>query len=318
MASSDATIATSSQPFRILLAVFLLTLGLTSTAWARQTVPDSTYGSGGSKTTAGTTDADGTTHKTETFRDKGGIIRESYTETIDSSGRKTTVTQWFDDKGVKQSEEELHYDPKGKVIYDREEDYNAFGIPYWGDIFEMDASGKSTYKAYNPETEVYEEYIPRRWLWFWRSQDASVSDGLYLAGAAVLEDSANRFATYGVEASYTRALWNASGTHAPLGLMADVQWTRGSSASQTFTKFQVLAGVTVCARAQRDVYVGVHVLAGVSRVTDSSFALAAGVDIGKRVNEEMDLQGRVDYNPTFQAGGVSNNVRFSAGMRWRF
>jgi hypothetical protein len=318
MASSEAVPGTLARTLRVVGGVVLLTLALAPDVWARQSVPDSTYGSGGTKTTSVTKDADGTTHKTDTYRDKSGTVRESFTETTDAGGRSTSVDQEFDDTGAKRYEEELHYDPTGRLVYDREEEYNIYGIPYWGDIFEIGPNGEKTYKAYNPESQQYEPYTPKRWLWFLPAQKASISDGLYLAGAAVLEDSASAFFTYGVEASYTRALWNGAGTHAPVGLMADVQWTRGTSDEQTYTKLQVLGGLALCASVRRDVYVGVHILGGVSHVSASSFALAAGVDVGKRLNEAMDVQGRVDYNPTFQSGTVSNNIRFSGGLRWRF
>ena len=59
-------------------------------------------------------------------------------------------------------------------------------------------------------------------------------------------------------------------------------------------------------------------MAGLEHVDDNTdFALAVGVDIGRRIGDRMDLMARVEYIPTFGAE-IRHNVRLGAGLKWRF
>ena len=49
-----------------------------------------------------------------------------------------------------------------------------------------------------------------------------------------------------------------------------------------------------------------------------SFALAAGVDVGRRVSNRLDLVARAEYIPAFANSGIQHNVRLGGGLKVRF
>jgi hypothetical protein len=307
----------------IVLACFL---AIASTA-AAQPKPDSSYGAGGSKSVSTSKQGD-TTVETTTWRDKGGTVRQQFTKSTDADGNVTETEQWFNQAGMKIGEEVGKYDKSDYCYYWREEDYFDDGVLEAGDIWEDDpVTGREVHKKWNRETQRY-DVVPVIRFDFFKiipgfKKATLLEPSYYIGGAVVFEDSGQRFATYGVEGSYTHPL------NPRIGLMADAQWTRGTQDETTWTKLQFLAGLALCEHIHNQLYLGPHLLAGMARVTPdyggtgtgtatNAFALAVGMDFGARLNRSSTVLIRGDYNPTFSGGSVQNNFRISAGMRFNF
>ena len=306
--------------------VLVCLLAIASRASAQEK-PDSTYGSGGSKAESTVTHDDGTVEKTTTWRDKDGTVREQFTEVKTKDGDVTETHDWFNQFGMKIAEDVGKYDKSDHCTYWREEDYLDDGVLDAGDIWEDDANGRRVHKKYNRETEKYDAvgYIRFDFLRVVPGfkKPVLLERTFFIGAAIVFEDSGQRFATYGVEGSYTHPL------NREIGIMADAQWTRGMQDEVTWTKLQFLAGLVFCEQAHDRLSLAPHILAGLARVTPdygepagtgtatNAFALAAGVDLGVRLNRRSDLLIRADYNPTF-SGGTQNNVRLTAGARFLF
>jgi hypothetical protein len=305
-----------------------LTLGSARLGWAqRNTEPDNKYGPGGTRTWSEVKQADGTTETTTTWKDAKGTIRKTSTETLASDGELTVKDEWFNEQGKKIHEEMGKYNRWDYEDYWREETY-VDGVLDSGELWEWDRNTEDyVHKAWNKTTQRYED-VPRlkfkllnKILGF--EKEVLIEDALYVGGAVVREDGGQSFGTYGVNASYVRPLKS----NRVVGLMADVQWTRGSENVVTFTKLQLLGGLSLSQHVHNAWSLTPHVLAGVATVTPSSngvsydsttaFALAVGVDIGMRFNRRTEWIGRADYNPTFNSG-VQNNFRFSTGLRYTF
>jgi len=294
------------------------------------TKPDSTYGEGGTRTVSSETRADGTRVTQVELRDKNGQLRERHTQ-LGSTDLSSVTHEWWDANGKKTQENgstENHQ--TGEQIRTQATYQNDKQLT--GDSWSGRKDGPWTHERFNPATGKYEpddpgdppkkENGPA-------PDDLGVRDNLTLGGSFIFEDAYHVFVTSGVDASYTHALPLASGPRAELGLMADVSWTRGSDdVGVTYSKLQALGGLALCERAWgHDMYFGAHVLAGVSHVrgeyqntplyTGTSFAIAAGFDAGKTINDRYDINVRVDYNPTIR-NGILNNVRVGAGVRLRF
>lgn len=302
-------------------------------AFAQKVVhPDRVYGPGGTREIEVRTDPDGTQSTFITVRDKNGTIRE-YHERFEDPQKHNKVSEthhFWNADGHKVREGWIDYNADGEMIYWKEEGYDAKGSFNSGNIYQEMDGGKWRHLRWDNNLMKWVEdpgsgKPPKDPPNGPDDKPIEISSSVYLAGAVVFEDSFNRFATYGFDASYTRAVSPA------LGVMGDVQWTRGTSDIVTYTKLQWLGGVAFCERTSGDMFWGFHALAGFARVhshsdvnpeipsdTGTSFAIAAGLDFGKRVNDKMNVQGRIDYNPTFRSGDVRHNFRLGGGVRWRF
>lgn len=298
------------------------------------TYPDKTYGEGGTKTISTETRADGVRIENIDVKDKNGTLRERHHRTVARNGQAISNDEWWGPDGKKTREMSATADAAGRVTSMSSATYKN-GEQQTGDTWEKKRDDWD-HQRFNPKTGKYESTDPTpppaktSAELSQELRDMGIAHNFYLGGGFIIEDSFKRFLTYGFEGSYTRALPAAADNHSRFALMADFEWTRGTSDEVTYTKLQGLGGLAFCERARGEMYWGAHVLAGFSRVhshsdslfmpsyTGTSFALAAGVDAGKRVNEKLDVQIRADYNPTFQSGNFANNIRVSGGLRYRF
>ena len=126
------------------------------------------------------------------------------------------------------------------------------------------------------------------------------------------EDASPHFWTSGANVSYTQKI---TGTW---GFAADLQWTTGEQNGVRYSRWLGFAGVALCQHTGRRLYFAPRLMAGFSYIEGATdFAIAVGVDLGRRVTNGMDVVARVDYIPTFGAQ-IQHNIRLGAGLKWRF
>jgi len=307
------------------IALYVLAFVLVAAAAAAQTVPDTSYGPGGTKETKTVTHPDGAVEKTTTWRDKSGTIREQESDITEKNGARATTYTEYDAKGDKEYEEAGKWDQYGYKDYWREEDYKS-GVLAEGDIWEWDPDRRETiHKIWDAKQQKYVEVKKLRidiLKKIGAFKKESLLDTAFYVGAEVkFEDNGNYFATGGVDASYVRPI------DPRLGLMIDGDWARGTQDNSELTKVQIMGGLALCEHVHNQVSLQPHLLGGLSHVmpqnqpdaqATNSFALAVGADLGVRLNRSSSVVIRADYNPTFAGGSVQNNFRLGGGFRYQF
>lgn len=284
--------------------------------FAQNPVPDSTYGPGGSKKTSTETLKDGSTVETIEIRDKDGKLREQVKTTVDANRDEVVERDWFDAGGAKTKQTVTKKNAAGHQYYSREDEFKD-GVLESGAIVEEE-NGKLVQKRFNRQTQRYEPVDPANEPFdlfkipgF--AEQLEITDSLYGGIVFIWEDASPRFWSSGVNVSYARkliAMWEFA---------ADLQWTIGEQHGVTYRKVQGFAGVAFGQHSNRSLYFAPRLLAGFSHLDGvTSFALAAGVDVGRRLSSRFDLLSRLEYLPTFTGGGVQHNLRVGAGLKWRF
>ena len=289
---------------------------VSSPAFAQNPVPDATYGPGGSKTTSSEKLNDGSMVETIEIRDKGGQLRERIKTTVDPNRNEVVERDWYDAQGVKTKQTMTKKNAAGHQYYSREDDFKD-GVLESGAIVEEE-NGKLVQKRFNKQTQRYEPVDPANEPFDLFKvpgfeQDLEITDSLYGGVVFVWEDSSPRFWASGVSVSYAHKLIST------WGFAADLQWTIGEQHGVTYRKVQGFVGVVFGPHSNRRLYFAPRLLGGFSHLDGvTSFALAAGVDVGRRVSNRLDLVGRAEYIPTFANSGVQHNVRIGGGLKMRF
>jgi hypothetical protein len=286
-------------------------------AFAQNPVPDTTYGPGGSKRTSTETLKDGTTVETIEIRDKDNTLREKITTSVDPNREEVVEHDWYEADGQKSKQTLTKKNAAGRQYYSREDDF-VNGVLDSGAIYEEE-NGRPVHKRFNKKTQQYEPVDPPNAPFDLFKipgfeEHLNITSAFYAGAVFVWEDSSPRFWTSGVNVSYTHKLTST------WGFAADLQWTAGEQNGVDYTKVLGFVGVALCQHTGRRLYFAPRLLGGVSHVTqgETAFALAAGVDIGRRVSERLDLIGRVEYIPTFADSGIQHNVRVGGGIKVRF
>jgi hypothetical protein len=273
-------------------------------AFAQETtVPDKTYGEGGSKTTT-ITKVEPTTLTTIKITDGKGIRREYYqTSVVDKTGKKQVeTTTLFDCKGEMTYKKEVEYDIFGNETYFGEERYKD-GKLVSGFKRETDANGKKTSQKYDSKTGKYEDIAleagPTSSEISTPPRDTSTctackANEIVGEFQFIREDAQpDRFNTYGLTTDYTRFL-NSS---CSVGVTGDfnIDFRTGNGADLTKTSF--LGGITFIpfkgAKTTDKVTISTHALFGVSH-----FSSTAGSVSSTDNSFTMKLGGAVDINVT--------------------
>lgn len=325
----------------VLILCYLLIAGVVVLGQNNKTEPDSTYGSGGKRTTWTTTALRGQPplevelEEVHVF-DPNGVLRESYTTHRNPLNRVFTLWQ-----------ETVLNDCKGRPIFYRSEEFDPFfrnrthfklkkykdGKQTYG--YESDKeNGKIISKEFDPKTRRYEkttleigpsdEVRPER--------DTSTCSESFKPNEAVgffsliREDSDPAFNTYGGGASYTRFL-NPS-----VGLTADFNANFRTQGGADLSKISFLGGLTVLpvegAKTTDNVTFSTHALFGVSHFksdagaisfTDNAFTMKLGGAVDVNVTDNFFIRPvQIDYAPTFFGDTAQHNVQFSFGAGFRF
>jgi hypothetical protein len=289
--------------------------------------PDSTYGKGGRVLIDTTFFKDGSYIVHWGYRDKGKKFMQSTEKFYNSEeGSESTTTEYYDTSGKKIKETSVTKNRIGDETYNREEFYKD-GIIDSGDMY-YDSPGVKgkIHKKYNRETQKWEYVEPENGKEGNKEGEKinpDVTSYLFLGGSFINEDNnANRFNTYGGTIVYNK---NMNGK---FGITGEVGIYFGKNNGNDYTKFQVLGGVSLFPQVSDKIFISPHVLAGITHLkteygntysyTGTSFALAAGTDIGVPVSHRVIINLRTDYNPTFYAKNVQNNFWISAGLYIRF
>lgn len=297
----------------IFMSLILFTVFLASPAFGQNPVPDTSYGPGGSKSTSSQTLKDGTTVETVEIRDKDGKLREQIKTTVGANRDEIVERDWYDASGQKTKQTLRKKNAAGHQYYSREDDF-VDGVLDSGAIVEEE-NGKPVHKRFNKKTQQYEPVDPANEPFDLFKipgfeQHLEITHALYAGVTFVLEDGGDWMS--GVNISYTQRITST------WGFATDLEWTIGERFDVQIEKWRAFAGVAMCQHAGRRLYFAPRLMAGLEHVDDNTdFALAVGVDIGRRIGDRMDLMARVEYIPTFGAE-IRHNVRLGAGLKWRF
>jgi hypothetical protein len=155
----------------------------------------------------------------------------------------------------------------------------------------------------------------------------TVGNEIFIGFSTIFEDSKpNRFNTFGGNIAFMHPVSTS------VDLTADAGVYFGSNSGVSYTKAQVLIGASFLPVQydRNELSFSPHIMAGVSNVTSkfklgtyssststTSFSADAGVDVSLPFSKKAGVACRVDYNPTFYSGGVSNNFRLSLGVDWK-
>jgi len=151
----------------------------------------------------------------------------------------------------------------------------------------------------------------------------TVSKKLFVGISTIFEDSKpDRFNTFGGNLGFMYPVSTS------LGLTADAGVYFGSNSGVSYTKAQILIGASFLPVQydRNELSFSPYILAGISNVTSkyssistssTSISAAAGVEVRLPVTKTAGVACRVDYNPSFNSGGVSNNFRLSLGVDWK-
>lgn len=143
----------------------------------------------------------------------------------------------------------------------------------------------------------------------------------FFAGAGfVNEDAFERFNLYGANISYTR---KAGGN---VGITGDAGLYFANQEMIKYRRVQVLAGPSLSIPSKNGKLTFLpHILAGISNThaayennsfsnSNTFFSMSAGTDLKIKLNEKRGIGFRLGYNPVFPQGGMSHNIRLSAGI----
>jgi hypothetical protein len=303
------------------------------------TVPDDTYGAGGTKHT-GTWKSDDASYTALQIKDGKGIEREfHYTEVSRLTGAFTAETHsYWDCEGNLTYEKQVVYDTLGNEFFLDERTFKD-GKQIQGFQRTTDKDGKKTSKGYDNKTGKYQvvseiAFETGREEISTPPRDTTICNvckpNYFIGEGQLIREDAqpDRFNTYGLTVDYTRFL----GSSCRVGLTGDfnADWRTRNDADLTKTSF--LGGITVIpfkgATTTDKVTVSTHALFGISHFnstagsvssTDNAFTMKLGGAVDVNVTNNFFVRPiQIDYAPTFFGTTTQNNVQIGFGAGFRF
>lgn len=311
-----------------------------------ETVPNFTYGNGGTTAYTYKPFAGYTNVETETvqFRDPKGMLRkEIYTEYYRDGFAYEEIT-YYDCNGKPVHFESSVYDEYGDEWEYMEIEYkDGVAVGGYRDITGEDEIGFYEFREYyNPVTHRFEEKPSGTIGWSLQKYSFPVRglnnlcnrypEHVFFAGPSLIREDYSQDDKLNMWGAMVNYSWFIDRR---FGATLEIGYNRGSIQMNDYSKLNLMGGITYvpCNRVglQSDFTVSVHALAGMQFLkseysfgnnsfsnTDNAFTLALGPRLDYKFSGSIGAGLGIDYNPVFTDNNTANNFRLSAGIRFDF
>jgi hypothetical protein len=311
-----------------------------------ETVPNFTYGNGGTTAYTYKPFAGYTNVETETvqFRDPKGMLRkEIYTEYYRDGFAYEEIT-YYDCNGKPVHFESSVYDEYGDEWEYMEIEYkDGVAVGGYRDITGEDEIGFYEFREYyNPVTHRFEEKPSGTIGWSLQKYSFPVRglnnlcnrypEHVFFAGPSLIREDYSQDDKLNMWGAMVNYSWFIDRR---FGATLEIGYNRGSIQMNDYSKLNLMGGITYvpCNRVglSSEFTVSVHALAGMQFLkseysfgnnsfsnTDNAFTLALGPRLDYKFSGSIGAGLGIDYNPVFTDNNTANNFRLSAGIRFDF